>query len=56
MKDSLQQSIQSFKTTLFIWEIIITAVVFTAAYFILKNYKKKEKAAKQKNSNYFTGE
>lgn len=55
MKDTLQ-SVQSFKTTLFIWEVIITIIVFTAAYFILKSFKKKEREAKDKNSRYNTGE
>jgi len=47
--------VHSFKVTLFIWEVIITAIIFTAAYFILKNYKKKEKIANEKNSKYSTG-
>ncbi len=53
--DSTKAAIQSFKMTLFIWEIIIAAIVFTAAYFILKNYKKKEMEAREKNKKYHTG-
>lgn len=53
--DSTKAAIQSFKITLFIWEVIIAAIVFIAAYFILKNYKKKELEAREKNKKYNTG-
>lgn len=54
MKDTLQQSVQGFKNQVFIWEIIITVVVFGAIYFFLRSYKQKEQAAKARNSNYET--
>jgi hypothetical protein len=56
MRDSTQISIDSFKTNLFMWEIIITVIVFTAAYFVLKGFKAKENAAKKKNQKYNSGQ
>jgi len=37
------------------WEIIITVIVFGAAFFILKGYRQKEKAARERNSKFNTG-
>lgn len=56
MRDTTQISIDAFKTNLFIWEIIITVIVFTAAYFVLKGFKSKENAAKKKNQKYNSGD
>ena len=44
-----------FKTQVFIWEVIITLVVFTAIYFILNNYKKKKDKVDHSNKDYYTG-
>lgn len=54
MKDTLQQSVQSFKNEVFMWEIIITVVVFAAIYVFLKAFKKKEEAARERNKSYET--
>lgn len=54
MKDTLQQSVQSFKNEMFIWEIIITVVVFAAIYFFLKAFKRKETAARERNKSFET--
>jgi hypothetical protein len=35
-----------------VWELIITAIVFTAVYFIFKSYKAKEKSAADVNRGY----
>lgn len=56
MQDTTDISINTFKNTVFLWEIIITIIVFGAAYFILKGFKEKEKKARQKNSEFNTGE
>jgi hypothetical protein len=52
MKDTAQQSINAFKNNVFVWELIITAIVFTAVYFIFKSYKAKEKSAADENRGY----
>ena len=52
MKDTAQQSINAFKNNVFVWELIITAIVFTAVYFIFKSYKAKEKSAADVNRGY----
>ena len=55
MKDTSMISMHGAKVNLFIWEVIITAIVFTAAYFVLKGFKNGEKNAKEKNKIYETG-
>jgi heme/copper-type cytochrome/quinol oxidase subunit 2 len=52
MKDTAQQSIKAFKNSVFIWEVVITLLVFTAVYFIFKSYKSKEKRAADSNKQY----
>lgn len=56
MKDTAAITVTQFKYNVFMWEVIITVIVFGAAYFILKGFKDREKKAKEKNSNYNTGE
>ena len=56
MKDTSEISVNSFKNTVFLWEVIITIIVFGAAYFILKRYKEKEQSARKNNAKYNTGE
>jgi uncharacterized protein YutD len=56
MKDTSAISISTFKNTVFLWEVIITIIVFGAAYFILKGFKEREIKAKKKNSSLNTGE
>ena len=56
MKDTAAISVNSFKNTVFLWEVIITIIVFGSAYFILKKYKEHEQKSKKNNSKYNTGE
>jgi uncharacterized protein YutD len=56
MKDTAAISVTQFKYTVFMWEVIITIIVFGAAYFILKGFKERETKSKAKNSRYNTGE
>jgi hypothetical protein len=56
MQDSMAESISHFKNTVFLWEVIITAIVFTAAWFILKRFKEKESKSRKENKKYHTGE
>lgn len=56
MKDTLTQSgnavsLDSFKTTLIISEILITALVLVGFYLIFNNFNKKQKAYKNDQSN-----
>lgn len=37
---------------MFIWEVIIAAIVFTAAWFILKRFKENDDLAKKANKKY----
>ncbi|MGC6413131.1 MAG: hypothetical protein ACON5K_00325 [Bacteroidia bacterium] len=53
--DTTDAAITSFKGEVFMYEIIITVIVFTAAYFFLKSFKDNEKKAKDKNKKYFGG-
>lgn len=46
---------EKFKTQMFIWEFVITGIVFTSAYFALKAFKKYEDKAREKNKKYNTG-
>lgn len=50
MKDSLSNniSVSSFKTTLIISEIVITALVLIGFYLIFNQFSKKDKAFKNK--------
>lgn len=52
MKDTSAISVEAFKVNMFIWEVIIAAIIFTAAWFILKRFKQNEDKAKQANSKY----
>jgi hypothetical protein len=51
MQDTLKNvvSVQSFKTTLIISEIVVTALVFYGFYVIFNGFNKKNKAFKEKN-------
>lgn len=56
MKDTLTQSgnavsLDSFKTTLIISEILITALVLVGFYLIFNNFNKKNKAYRKDQSN-----
>lgn len=55
-QDTGRISIDAFKGQVFLWEIIITAIVFIAAFYILKGFKKKQTDAKENNRKYNTGE
>ena len=50
-----QLKIEKFKQQLFIWEIIITAVLIVASYFVLKAFKTNKDKAASKNKKYNTG-
>jgi hypothetical protein len=52
LQDTGRITIGEFKQNLFMWEIIITAIVFVAAYYVLKGYKKKQDQAKENNKKY----
>jgi len=52
IQDTARISIGDFKKNLFMWEVIITAIVFFAAYHVLKAYKKKSDASKAENKKY----
>jgi heme/copper-type cytochrome/quinol oxidase subunit 2 len=57
MKDSAQkslESIQSFKNEMFIWEILITAMVFVAVFYFMRSYKAKEQKSQEDNKQYET--
>lgn len=51
MQDTLTNtvSVESFKTTLIISEIVITALVFYGFYVIFNGFNKKNKAFKKQN-------
>jgi len=53
MQDTLKNvvSVQSFKTTLIISEIVVTALVFYGFYVIFNGFNKKNKAFKDQNKN-----
>jgi hypothetical protein len=40
---------------MFVWEMVITAIVFVTAYYALRAFKKYEDRAKEKNKKYNTG-
>jgi len=52
MKDTSAISVQGFKNQFFLWEVIITILVFVAIYFFLKAFKNKESAAKTHNNQF----
>ena len=52
MKDTTAISIQGFKNQFFLWEVVITILVFIAIYYFLKVFKKKEMAAKTHNQRF----
>jgi len=52
VQDTARISIGDFKKSLFLWEVIITAIVFTAAYFVLKSWRIKKDETDQKNKKY----
>ncbi len=52
MKDTAAISVQGFKNQMFLWEVVITLVVFVAIYYILKVFKQKESAAKTYNRQF----
>ena len=51
-----EHSKDKFKQELFVWEIIISVVVFAAIYFALNSFMKHEEKAKAHNKKYNTGE
>ena len=52
VQDTARISIGEFKKSLFLWEVIITVIIFTAAYFVLKRWKKKKDETTAKNKKY----
>lgn len=56
MKDSLDASINTFKGHVFIWEVILTVVVFACVFYFFRDFKQKEAKARKMNSNLNTGE
>jgi len=52
MKDTTAISVQAFKNEFFLWEVVITTLVFVAIYFFLKVFKNKESAAKTHNKQF----
>ena len=52
MKDTAAISVQGFKNQMFLWEVVITLVVFVAIYYFLKVFKQKESAAKTHNKQF----
>jgi hypothetical protein len=60
METSTTQAVQEyskekFKQEMFVWEMVITAIVFVTAYYALRAFKKYEDRAKEKNKKYNTG-
>jgi hypothetical protein len=51
-----EHSKDKFKQELFVWEIVMSVVVFAAIYFALNAFKKHEEKAKAHNKKYNTGE
>jgi len=47
-----QAEISAFKGEVFLWEIIITIIIFVAAYFALKKFKTVESKAKIHNKKF----
>lgn len=52
MKDTATISVQGFKNQMFLWEVLITLVVFVAIYYFLQAFKQKESAAKTHNQQF----
>lgn len=51
MRDSLNPiTVSSFRNTLIVSEIVVTAIVFIGFYFIFNHFTKKNKAFKDNNS------
>lgn len=55
MKDTVDASINAFKGEVFLWEVIITIVVFTSVFYFFKGFKQKEAKTRKENSNLNTG-
>jgi preprotein translocase subunit YajC len=56
MKDTLDASINAFKGEVFIWEVILTVVVFACVFYFFRDFKAKEAKARKSNSKLNTGE
>ncbi len=54
--DTTSASLNTFKGEGFMYEIINSAIVFTAVYMVLKRYHQKEKEARKHNSKYHNGQ
>ncbi len=52
MKDTTAISVQGFKNQFFLWEVVITILVFVAIYYFLKIFKKMESEAKTHNQQF----
>ena len=50
-----QKEIEAFKYSVYIWEIVITAILIGASYFVLKAFKKNKLNAEIKNKKYYSG-
>lgn len=47
-----QAEISAFKGDVFLWEVVLTIIIFVAAYFALKKFKSSEIQAKNHNKKY----
>lgn len=54
--EAKQREIEAFKYKVYLWEIVITAILIVASYFVLKSFKKNKRTAEDKNKRYYTGE
>lgn len=56
MKDTVDASITAFKGEVFLWEVIITIVVFASVFYFFRGFKQKEAKSRKENSNLNTGD
>ena len=54
MKDTVDASIAAFKGEVFLWEVIITIVVFACVFYFFRGFKQKEAKSRKENSNLNT--
>ena len=51
--DSLQvATLDSVKASVFMWEVIITIVIFGTSFFVLKKMKSNQQKARKQNEKY----
>lgn len=56
MKDTVDASIGAFKGQVFLWEVIITIVVFGSVFYFFRDFKQKEAKSRKENSDLNTGD